>query len=74
MKTKHLLTLLLLGLSFAACVKPGTGWRSEGVVPGIKSVDEATVQPTTAPTSQPSSQPTSRPTSQPSSLPSGDGE
>lgn len=74
MKTKHLLTSLLFGLSLTACVKPGTGWRSEGVVPGIKTVEEATVQPTTEPTSQPSSQPTSRPTSQPTSQPSGDGE
>ena len=74
MKTKHLLALLLLGLSFAGCVKPGRGWRSEGVVPGIKTVEEATVQPTTEPSSQPSSQPTSQPTSRPTSQPSGGDE
>ena len=66
MNTQHLLALLLLGISLNGCVKAGTGWRSEGVVPGLKSVEEATVQP--------SSQPSSQPTSQPTSQPSGDGK
>ena len=57
MNTHHLLALLLLGISLSGCVKAGTGWRSEGVVPGLKSVEEATVQPSSQPTSQPTSQP-----------------